>query len=206
MHEFVGSAPLSGDGRLLARRGPEIQCVLHFDGEVRSGERGLSPLLSQGHARSILRLRAGLAWAFRHRGRLCRGPLADAKPSSWPTKGLRKRCRPPTDRGHGRRAQHPAKGRPALEAVLFARALSWLQCHRAHDRATQELSPHRHPLKSARPQLSRGRLPRGNRMLLVMGLDCTPVRHRAPPDGLGPDRPDCRLQWQSDVRLHFGSR
>ena len=42
------------------------------------------------------------------------------------------RCHPPTDRGKGCDAEHPAQGEPTLEELLFARPLSKPQRHRAY--------------------------------------------------------------------------
>ena len=76
-----------------------------------------------------------------------------------------------TRRGQRHTAQHPAQGKPRLEELLLAVALSRPQCHRAHVLPPQGLPPRRHALRPARSQLPRRRLPRRKCKLLVMSPD-----------------------------------
>ena len=85
--------------------------------------------------------------------------------------GLRHRRDPPPDRGDRRNAEHPAQGQPTLEELLLACSLPRSQRHRAHVLPPQGLPPHRHSLRPLGDELSRRRLYRGHRQLLVMSPD-----------------------------------
>ncbi len=114
--------------------------------------------------------------ADRRAGRRLQGRRAVARtsarlPRRAGRQGLRQRYHPPTDRGGRSRAQYPAQGQPALEALLLTRALPGAQRHRADVRTPERLPPYCHPLRSLGDQLPRRRLPRRHRQLLVMSLE-----------------------------------
>ena len=114
--------------------------------------------------------------ADRRAGRRLHGRRAPARtPARLPHRagrqGLRQRRHTAADCDSRCRAQHPAKRQPPLEAVLLTRALARAQRHRTHVRPPQGLPPHRHPLRPSGDQLSRRRLPRRHRQLLVMRPD-----------------------------------
>ena len=84
--------------------------------------------------------------------------------------GLRHQRDPSSGRGERGGSQHPLQDHSTLEGVLLAHSLPWPQRHRAHVLPPQGLPSRGHPLRPARNKLSRRRLPRCHRQLLVMSL------------------------------------
>lgn len=105
---------------------------------TRSAEPGNRPIAWRAHDQDLradgCRLPAGRLRADRRqrRGLHEGGPAAGAsleRPADPRRQGLRHQRGASTDRGQGRRAEHPAQGQPGLEELLFAGPLSDAKCH-----------------------------------------------------------------------------
>jgi transposase len=173
-HRSGADRLLRGEGAPLRFRRPRVECAQAI-GRSRGGRSTKIHALADRLCRPITFLITGGQIADCTAGALllerlpaCRLLHAD---KGYDSDAIRRQVE-----ARGTAPNIPAQSQPGLEAVFLACAQSLPQRHRAHVLPLEGLPACGYPLRSAGHQLSRNRLPRRHRQLLVMNPDHRPRR------------------------------